>query len=152
LFGGEGDMFDDDLSMVIRLFAQEIPEIAAGKVQIKAIARRPGYRTKLALHSLGPHVDCVGVCVGVRGCHIKKIVDGLGGERLDLFRWHESPEQLIANALQPARIERVVLRPAEHRAVVVVKPEQVSLVLGPRGDNRQLASQLSGWQIDIQEA
>jgi N utilization substance protein A len=78
-------------------------------------------------------------------------VDRLGGERIDLIRWQDAPEQLIAIALQPAAIERVVLHPAEHRAVVVVQPDQVSLVLGRRGENRQLASELSGWQIDIEE-
>jgi N utilization substance protein A len=141
----------DDIDHIARLFAEEVPEIAAGTVEIKAIARKPGYRSKLALFSRDPRVDCVGVCVGVRGYRIKNVVDRLGGERIDLFRWHESPEQLITCALQPAAIERVVLHPAEHRAVVVVKPDQVSLVLGRRGENRQLASELSGWQIDVQE-
>jgi N utilization substance protein A len=141
----------DDIDHVIRLFADEVPEIAAGTVEIKAIARMPGYRSKLALFSRDPGVDCVDVCVGVRGHRIKNIVEELGGERIDLFRWHDDPEQLIARALQPAAIERVVLHPAEHRAVVVVKPDRVSLVLGRYGANRRLASELSGWQIDIEE-
>jgi N utilization substance protein A len=141
----------DDTDHVARLFAEAVPEIAAGSVEIKAIARKPGYRSKLALFSRDPRVDCVGVCVGVRGCRIKNVVDALGAERIDLIRWHDSPEQLITNALQPAAIERVILHPAEHRAVVVVKPDQVSLVLGRRGENRQLASELSGWQIDVEE-
>ena len=141
----------DDTGPVARLFAREVPEIAAGSIEIKAIARKPGYRSKLALHSRDPRVDCIGACVGVRGFHIKNIADALGGERIDLIRWHDSPEQLIANALQPAAIERVILHPAEHRAVVVVKPDQVSLVLGRRGENRQLASELSGWQIEVEE-
>jgi N utilization substance protein A len=96
-------------------------------------------------------VDCIAACVGVRGHRIKNIVDELAGERIDLIRWIDSPEQLIANALQPAAIERVILHPAEKRAVVVVKPDQVSLVLGRGGENRQLASVLSGWQIEVQE-
>jgi N utilization substance protein A len=142
----------DDTHHVARLFAQEVPEIAAGSVEIKAIARRPGYRSKLALFSRDPRVDCVGVCVGVRGHRIKNIVDALpAGERIDLFRWHDSPEQLITNALQPAVIQRVVLHPAQHRAVVAVAPDQVALVLGRGGENRQLASELSGWQIDVEE-
>ena len=141
----------DDIDYVARLFAEEVPEIAAGTVEIRAIARKPGYRSKLAVSSRDPRVDCVGVCVGVRGCRIKNVVDRLGGERIDLIRWQDAPEQLIANALQPAAIERVVLHPAEHRAVVVVQPDQVSLVLGRRGENRQLASELSGWQIDVEE-
>ncbi len=141
----------DDTGPVVRLFAQEVPEIAAGSIEIKAIARKPGYRSKLALHSQDPHVDCLGACIGVHGFHLKNIIEALGGERIDLIRWHDSPEQMIASALQPANIERVILHPAEHRAVVVVKPDQVSLVLGRRGENRQLASELSGWQIDVEE-
>jgi N utilization substance protein A len=144
-------MVDDDIGSIARLFAQKIPEIAAGSVEIKAIARKPGYRSKLALYCQDPRVDCVGVCVGVGGFRIKNIVDALGGERIDLVRWQDSPERLIVNALQPALIEKVLLHPAEHRAVVVVKPDQVSLVLGRGGYNRQLASELSGWQIDIEE-
>ena len=141
----------DDTGAVVRLFAQEVPEIAAGNIEIKAIARKLGYRSKLALHSQDPRVDCIGVCVGVRGFHIRNIVDELGGERIDLIRWNDSPEQLIANALQPAAIESVILHPAEHRAVVVVKSDQVSLVLGRGGENHELASQLSGWQIEVEE-
>ena len=140
-----------DTDSVARLFAEAVPEIAAGTVEIRAIAREPGYRTKLALISRDPRVDCVGACVGVRGCRVKNVIEALGGERIDLFRWHDSPEQLITNALQPAAIERVVLHPAEHRAVVVVRPDQVSLVLGRRGENRRLASDLSGWQIEVEE-
>jgi N utilization substance protein A len=128
-------MADDAINSVARLFAREVPEIAAGTVEIKAIARKPGYRSKLALHSQDPRVDCVAACVGIRGFRIKNVVDALGGERIDLIRWQDSPEQLIANSLQPAVIDRVILHPAEHRAVVVVKPEQVSLVLGRRGEN-----------------
>ncbi len=125
----------NDTDIVRRLFAGEVPEIAAGTIEIKAIARKPGYRSKLALYSQD----------------LKNIVDALGKERIDLIRWHDSPEQLIVNSLQPAIIEKVLLHPAEHRAVVVVKPDQVSLVQGRRGENQQLASELSGWQIDLQE-
>jgi len=141
----------DDVERIIHLFEEEVPEIAAGSIEIKAIARKPGYRSKLALFSRDPQVDCIGVCVGVRGYHIKNVVDQLGGERIDLIRWDDSPERLITNALQPAPIEEVVLHPAERRAVVVVKHDQVSLALGRGGANRQLASELSGWQIDVKE-
>jgi N utilization substance protein A len=141
----------DDTGALVRLFSEEVPEIAVGSVEIKAIARKPGYRSKLALYSQDPSVDCIGVSVGVRGFHIKNIVDVLGGERIDLIRWTDSIEQLIINALQPAVIDGVILHPAEHRAVVVVKPDQVSLVLGRGGLNRQLASDLSGWQIEVEE-
>jgi N utilization substance protein A len=116
----------EDTEALVRLFQEEVPEIADGTIEIKAIARKPGYRCKLALHSQDPHVDCIGKCVGIRGFHIKNIVDALGGERIDLIRWQDSPEQLIANALQPARIEKVLLHPAEHRAVVVVQPDHIS--------------------------
>src|SRR5437899_12119654 len=99
----------DDTAAVARLFAQEIPEIAAGTIEIKAIARKPGYRSKLALYSKDPRLDCIGMCVGIRGFHIKNIVDALGKERIDLIPWHDSPEQLIVNSLQPANIEKVLL-------------------------------------------
>ena len=85
----------DDIELVARLFAQEVPEIAAGNIQIKAIARKPGYRSKLGLRSQDPRVDCIGGCVGVRGSRIKSVVDALGGERIDLVHWHDSPELLI---------------------------------------------------------
>jgi N utilization substance protein A len=144
-------MSDDDTSLIARLFAQEVPEIGAGRVEIKAIARKPGYRSKLALQSQDLSVDCIAACVGLRGFRIKAIVDALDGERIDLIRWDDSPERLITNALQPAVIEKVILHSAEHRAVVVVKPDQVSLALGMRGLNRELASKLSGWQIEVEE-
>jgi len=141
----------DDTGAVVRLFAQEVPEIAAGTVQIKAVARRPGLRSKLAVLSSDPRVDAIAVCVGVRGFRIKNVIDALSGERIDLVRWQDSPEQLIVDSLQPAAIERVILHPAERRAVVVVQPDQVSLVQGRRGENRELASELTGWQIEVEE-
>jgi N utilization substance protein A len=148
----KGDcMADNNNELVARLFAQEIPELAAGKIEIKAIARKPGYRCKLAMYSQDPGVDPIGACVGLHGFHIKNIVKALDWERIDLVRWHDSPQQLIANALQPAAIEKIALHLKQHRAVVVVKSDQVSLVYGRRGENRELASQLCGWQIDVEE-
>ena len=144
-------MANDETDLITRLFAQEVPEIAAGMIEIKAIAREPRYRSKLALQSHDPHVDCIGACVGLRGARIKKVVDALDGERIDLIRWHDSPERFIANALQPAAIEEVILHPAQHRAVVVVKADQASLATGHRGQNRELASRLCGWQIELEE-
>jgi N utilization substance protein A len=144
-------MSADDANVIVRLFEQEVPEIGAGRVKIKAIARKPGYRSKLALESQDLSIDCIAACVGVRGFRIKNIVDALGGERIDLIRWDDAPERLIANALQPAVIEKIILHPAEYRAVVLVKPDQLSLVLGRRGSNRELASLLSGWQIEVEE-
>src|SRR5262249_53261762 len=146
-----GDSMADDIDPVVRLFAGEVPEIAAGSIEIKAVARKPGYRCKLALQSRDPRGGRVGACVGVRRRRLQNLVDELGGERIDIVRWNDSPEQLITNALQPAAIERVILHPAERRAVVVVRPDQVSLVLGRGGENRRLASELSGWQIEVEE-
>ncbi len=142
---------DNECDFIARLFAQEIPELASGVVEIMGIARDVGYRIKMALRSRDPGVDCIGVCVGIRGSRIKNIVDRLEGERIDLLRWNDAPAQLIANALQPAVIEKVDLYPAQHRAVVVVKPDQVSLVNGRRGMNRTLAARLCGWQIDVEQ-
>jgi N utilization substance protein A len=139
----------DEAEQIARLFAQEVPEIAAGIVEIKAIARKPGVRSKLALQSRSPRVDALGACVGVRGCRIRKIVDQLGAERIDLILWDDSPEKLIAKALQPAQIEWVILHPAQHRATVIVREDQLSLTVG-RGDvNRELASRLCGWEIEV---
>ncbi len=139
----------DEAEQIARLFAQEVPEIAAGIVEIKAIARKPGVRSKLALQSRSPHVDALGACVGVRGCRIHRIVDQLGKERIDLILWDDSPKELIVKALQPAGIEKVILHPAQHRATVIVREDQLSLAVG-RGDvNRELASRLCGWEIEV---
>jgi transcription termination/antitermination protein NusA len=141
---------DDECDLIARLFAQEIPEVTSGQVEIMGIARSVGYRTKMAVRSHDPRVDCIGVCVGNRGRRIKAIVDRLGFERIDLLRWSDSPEQMIASALQPAAIEKVTLYPAQHRALVIVKADQLSLVHGRGGINRELASRLCCWQIDIE--
>ena len=114
---------------VARLFAQEIPEVASGVVEIKSIARMPKHRTKIALVSHDPEVDCVAVCVGMRGYRIKSVTDQLDGERIDILRWYESPEKLIPVALQPAAIESVELQPEKRRAVVTVNEDQYSLAL-----------------------
>jgi N utilization substance protein A len=143
-------MASHETEPVVRLFAQEVPEIASGVVEIKAIARKAGYRTKLAVSGHDPKVDSVGACVGRRGSRIRRIDDALGGERIDLVRWTDSPEDLIRNALQPARIDAVVLDPARHRATVFVQEDQLSLVRGRQGLNRALASQLCGWEIEVE--
>lgn len=140
-----------ETDQVARLFAEAVPEIAAGIVEIRSIARDPGHRCKVAVISRDPEVDCIGVCVGVGGCRIKQVVDALDGDRIDLVRCHSSPEEYIASALQPAEIERVILFPTEFRAVVVVRPDQMSLALGRRGGNCRLAAELTGWSIDVQE-
>jgi N utilization substance protein A len=134
---------------VQRLFEQEIPEIADGVIQIRAMAREPGYRSKVAVSSSDPRVDCVGACVGVRGNRIKNIVDELAGERIDIVRWDDNLEVLIPNALQPAEVEQVILCKMLGRAIVLVREDQLSLAIGRRGQNVRLASKLSGWDIEI---
>jgi N utilization substance protein A len=134
---------------VRRLFENEIPEIAERIIEIKAIAREAGYRTKIAVSSIDLKVDCVGACVGVRGSRIKNVVDELGGERIDIVRWNDSLQVLIPNALQPAQVEDVFLYPRLGRAIVLVKEDQLSLAIGRRGQNVRLASKLVGWDIEI---
>ena len=142
-------MPNDEGELIVRFFAREVPEIAAGTVEIKGIARRIGARSKVALQSHDAQVDCIGVCVGVRGIRIKRIVDQLGGERIDLVRWDASPQKLIGNALQPAAINGVILHVAQHRATVLVDADQLSNALGHGNVNRDLASRLCGWDIEI---
>ena len=135
--------------LVQRLFEQEIPEIAEGVIQVKAIAREPGYRTKVAVSSNDQRVDCVGACVGVRGNRIKNIVDELGGERIDIVRHSDDMQLLIPYALQPAEVEEVILCQMLGRAIVLVREDQLSLAIGRRGQNVRLASKLCGWDIEI---
>ena len=136
-------------ALVGRLFEQEIPEIADGVIQIRAMAREPGYRTKVAVSSTDQRVDCVGACVGVRGNRIKNIVDELAGERIDIVRWSDDMQVLIPNALQPAEVEEVILCSMLGRAIVLVREDQLSLAIGRRGQNVRLASKLCGWDIEI---
>jgi transcription termination/antitermination protein NusA len=136
-------------ALVQRLFEQEIPEIAEGVIEIRAIAREPGYRSKVAVSSSDQRVDCVGACVGVRGNRIKNIVDELGGERIDIVRWSDELHVLIPNALQPAEVEEVILCQMLGRAIVLVREDQLSLAIGRRGQNVRLASKLCGWDIEI---
>ncbi|MCE5303842.1 MAG: transcription termination factor NusA [Planctomycetaceae bacterium] len=135
--------------LVQRLFEQEIPEIAEGVIEIRAISREPGYRTKVAVSSTDQRIDCVGACVGVRGNRIKNIVDELAGERIDIVRYSEDMQVLIPNALQPAEVEEVILCQMLGRAIVLVQEDQLSLAIGRRGQNVRLASKLCGWDIEI---
>jgi N utilization substance protein A len=131
------------------LFEQEIPEVADHTIEIKAIAREAGYRTKIAVTSIDLKVDAVGACVGVRGSRIKNIIDELNGERIDIVRWNDSLQVMIPNALQPANIEEVFLYSRLGRAIVLVQEDQLSLAIGRRGQNVRLASKLVGWDIEI---
>src|SRR3954464_536030 len=132
-----------------RLFEVEVPEVQEKVIEIKALAREAGYRTKIAVTSIDTKVDAVGACVGVRGSRIKNIVDELGGEKIDIVRWNESSQILITNALKPAEIVETSLNFELNRATVVVNEDQLSLAIGKRGQNVRLAARLTGWDIDI---
>jgi N utilization substance protein A len=135
--------------LVQRLFEQEIPEIADGVIEIRAISREPGYRSKVAVISSDARVDCVGACVGVRGNRIRNIVEELGGERIDIVRWSDDLQVLVPNALQPAEVDEVILCQMLGRGIVLVREDQLSLAIGRRGQNVRLASKLCGWDIEI---
>src|SRR3954471_8175600 len=132
-----------------RLFEREVPEVGEKTIELKALAREPGHRTKIAVSSIDSKVDAVGACVGVRGSRIKNIVEELGGEKIDIVRWNESSQILIANALKPAEVAEVALCFELGRATVVVNDDQLSLAIGKRGQNVRLAARLTGWDIDI---
>ncbi|VTR97876.1 transcription termination factor NusA [Tuwongella immobilis] len=131
------------------LFEQDIPEIQDHTIEIKAVAREPGHRSKIAVSSIDMKVDCVGACVGVRGSRIKNIIEELNNERIDIVRWNDSLQVLIPNALQPAQITEVFTYPRLGRAIVLVTDDQLSLAIGRRGQNVRLASKLIGWDIEI---
>jgi N utilization substance protein A len=132
-----------------RLFGLEVPEISEKIIEIRALAREAGYRTKVAVISYDEKVDPVGACVGVRGSRIKNIVEELGGEKIDIVRWNESSQVLVSNALMPARVSEIALCFELGRATVVVDEEQLSLAIGKHGQNVRLAARLTGWDIDI---
>ncbi len=132
-----------------RLFEVEVPEVNERIIEIKAMAREAGYRTKIAVSSVDSKVDAVGACVGVRGSRIKNIVDELNGEKIDIVRWNESSQILIQNALKPAEVAEISLCFELGRATVVVRDDQLSLAIGKRGQNVRLAARLTGWDIDI---
>ncbi|HYE99184.1 MAG TPA: transcription termination factor NusA [Planctomycetota bacterium] len=136
---------------VRRLFELEVPEIADGTVVVKGIAREPGYRTKITVHSTNDRVDCLGACVGVRGSRIRNVVDELNGENVDIVRWSEEPLELIRNSLKPAEIAEVTLDAKQKRATVYVHKDHLSQAIGKGGRNVRLASRLAGWEIDIFE-
>jgi N utilization substance protein A len=137
--------------LVRRLFELEVPEIADGIIEIKRVVREPGYRTKMAVQSQDPKIDCIGACVGVRGSRIKAVIDELRGERIDIIKWSDSLETLIMNGLKPATIHLDNIYPDvdTHSAVVIVDEDQQSLAIGKKGQNVRLASKLCGWEIDI---
>lgn len=132
-----------------QLFAQEVPEVYEGVIQIVAVARDPGSRAKIAVYSADGSIDPVGACVGMRGSRVQAVVNELQGERIDIIPYTEDMGTFIVNALQPAEVAKVVIDEANERIEVVVPDEQLSLAIGRRGQNVRLASQLSGWALDI---
>lgn len=139
-----------DPQMIIRLFEMEIPEIYDGTIVIKNAVHEPGDRAKVAVASTDRDVDPVGACVGMKGSRINSIIRELRGEKIDIVQWSEDPAQYAANALNPAKISKVlVIDPAEKRMEVIVEEKQQSLAIGKKGQNVRLASRLIGWQIDV---
>ena len=134
---------------VVKLFEMEAPELAAGSIEVKALAREPGSRTKIALASLDPHVDPVGSLVGQRGVRVSTVMSELGGERIDIIEWNDDAAAFIKEALSPATPIEVVLDEADHRATVTVSEDEQSLAIGRGGQNVRLAAKLTGWNIDI---
>lgn len=132
-----------------KLFAQEVPEIYDGIVEIKSVARDPGSRAKIAVISKDSSIDPVGACVGMRGSRVQAVVNELQGEKVDIIQWRNDPAEFIVNALAPAEVSKVVLDEDTDKIEVVVPENQLSLAIGRRGQNVRLASQLTGWDIDI---
>lgn len=135
--------------MVRHLFSLEVPEIFTGTVEIKAVAREAGSRTKIAVFSAEEGVDPIGSCVGQKGTRVQTIIDALGGEKIDIIEWNENTEKFISAALSPAKVLSVKLFEEEKRAIVTVPDDQLSLAIGKRGQNVRLAAKLTGWKIDV---
>ena len=140
-----------DNELVRGLFATEIPEIADGAVEIKGIAREPGNRTKVAVHTSDDSIDPIGACIGQRGTRIQTVIAELGGEKVDIIHWSENREEYIASALSPAKVDRVTITAGEHgeEANVEVPADQLSLAVGRGGQNVRLASRLVEIRINI---
>lgn len=138
-----------DPGFLRRLFEREVPEIYDGTVEIKAIAREAGDRSKVAVYAREPNVDPVGACVGPKGARIQAIVQELAGEKIDIVRWSKDPESFVANALQPAKVLHVEVFDEEKATRVIVPDHQLSLAIGKKGQNARLAAKLTGWKIDI---
>ena len=135
--------------LIKRLFELEVPEISSGAVEIKAAAREPGHRTKIAVWSNDPNVDPVGACVGARGSRVRMVTNELRGERVDVVPYSDDPVELIQSALAPARVREVRLDDETGTATVIVSDYQLSLAIGKEGQNARLAARLTGWRIDI---
>jgi N utilization substance protein A len=136
-------------NIIKRLFELEVPEIFNGQVEIKAIAREPGSRSKVAVWARQEGIDPIGACVGVRGTRINNIVNELNGEKIDIILWSTEPAQFVANALSPVKPLHVELRDSDHTALVTVPERQLSLAIGKDGQNARLAARLTGWRVDV---
>lgn len=135
--------------LVRRLFENVVPEIEAGIVEIKGVAREPGQRTKIAIYSNDPNVDAVGACVGNKGSRVNEVVRELNGEKIDVIAWSEDPLEFIAKALSPAKVLKVSANEGEKAARVVVPDDKLSLAIGKDGQNARLAARLTGWKVDV---
>jgi transcription termination/antitermination protein NusA len=134
---------------LMKLFTQEAPELQSGAIEIKAIAREPGSRSKVAVHALDEHIDPVGALVGQRGVRVSTVMSELGGEKIDIIEWSPEIPHFIEDALSPAKVLDVEINEAEHKATVEVSEDQQSLAIGRGGQNVRLAAKLTGWRIDI---
>jgi len=139
-----------DPELIKTLFELEVPEIADGLVEIRGVAREPGYRTKIAVESHAQGVDPVGACVGPRGSRVRMVVSELRGEKIDIIPWNTEPARFVAKALSPARVREVYIDDETKEATVVVPNDQLALAIGKEGLNARLAARLTGWKVDIQ--
>ena len=139
-----------DPQFVIKLFQLEVSEINDGTIEIKGIAREPGFRTKLAVYTRDEKVDPVGACVGLRGQRVKNIVRELNNEKVDIIRWDSNVRNFITNALNPAKLKTFEIDEARKRVKIIVSEDQLSLAIGKRGQNARLTSKLTGWHVDIE--
>ncbi len=139
-----------DPQFVVKLFKLEVSEISDGTIEIKGIAREPGFRTKLAVYTRDEKVDPVGACVGLRGQRVKNIVRELNNEKVDIIKWDADPKTFISNALSPAKVKAFEMDEVRKRVKILVADDQLSLAIGKRGQNARLTSKLTGWQIDIE--
>jgi len=139
-------------NLLRRLLELEVPEINAGVIELKAIAREAGHRSKVAVAARQPGIDAIGSCVGLRGIRIQNIVNELNGEKIDVIEWHSDPATFIANALSPAQVVSVSVNSEDKAATVIVPDRQLSLAIGKEGQNARLAARLTGWRIDIKSA
>lgn len=138
-----------NIGLLVGLFTMEVPEIAEGIVSIRAAAREPGVRSKIAVASRDSDVDPVGACVGMKGSRVQGVVGELKGEKIDIVAWDSDPARFVCNALAPAEVSRVIIREREHAMEVVVPDDQLSLAIGRRGQNVRLAAKLTSWNIDV---